>query len=129
MIGDMICEPREEGRVSSKTTEQGVGWLSIGVGLVALVAPPRIGGLVGYVEKAALLRLVGVRDLCIGVGLLRPGNGRRWLWARAASDGLDATIIAANLLRGSTSRGRAMVGMTVSLSSSLFALLLARQQA
>jgi hypothetical protein len=76
-----------------------------------------------------LLRLVGVRDLCIGAGLLRAGHGRRWLWARAASDGLDATIIAANLLRGNTSRARAMVGMTVSLISSLFALLLARRQA
>jgi len=114
--------------MSSKMMAQAVGWLSIGVGLVALVAPPRIGGLVGYVEKPAILRLVGVRDLCIGAGLLRPGNGRRWLWARAASDGLDATIIAANLLSGGTSRGRAMVGMVVSLSSSLFALLLARQQ-
>jgi hypothetical protein len=112
----------------SKMMAQGVGWLSIGVGLVALVIPPRLGGLVGYVQKPALVRLVGVRDLCIGAGLLRPGNGRRWLWARAASDGLDTMIIAANLLRGSTSRGRAMVGMAASLSSSLFALLLARQQ-
>jgi hypothetical protein len=115
--------------MSSHMMARGVGWLSIGVGLVALVVPPRIGGLVGYVETPALLRLVGVRDLYIGAGLLWPGHGRRWLWARAASDVLDATIIAANLLRGSTSRGRAMVGMTVSLSASLFALLLARQQA
>jgi hypothetical protein len=61
---------------------RGKGWLSIGVGLVALVVPPSISGLVGYVETPALLRLVGVRDLCIGAGLLRPGNGRRWLWAR-----------------------------------------------
>ena len=76
-----------------------------------------------------MLRLVGVRDLCIGAGLLRPGHGQRWLWARAASDGLDATIIAANLLRGNTSWARAMIGMAVSLSSSLFALLLARHQA
>ena len=115
--------------MSSKMMAKAVGWLSIGVGLVALVAPPRIGGLVGYVEKPALLRLVGLRDVCIGAGLTRQSSGRRWLWARAASDGLDATIIAANLLSGGTSRGRAMVGMVVSLSSSLFALLLARQQA
>ena len=115
--------------MSSQMMARAVGWLSIGVGLVALMVPPRIGGLVGYVETPALLRLVGARDLCIGAGLLRPGHERRWLWARAASDGLDATIIAANLLRGSTSRGRVMVGMAVSLSASLFALLLARQQA
>jgi hypothetical protein len=102
--------------------------LSIGVGLVALVAPPRIGGLIGYVEKPVLLRLVGVRDLCIGAGLVRQSNRRRWLWARAASDGLDATIIAANLLSTGTSRGRAMVGMAASLSSSLFAFLLARRR-
>ena len=115
--------------MSSQLMARSVGWLSIEVGLVALVVSPRIGGLVGYVETPALLRLVGVRDLCIGAGLLRPGHGRRWLWARAASDGLDATIIAANLPKRSTSRGQAMVGMTVALSSSLFALLLARQQA
>src|SRR5256886_9861383 len=115
--------------MSSKMMAKAVGWLSIGVGLVALVAPPRIGVLMGYVEKPALLRLAGVRDLCIGAGLLRPGNERRWLWARAASDGLDATIIAANLLTGGTSRGRAMVGMAASLSSSIFAFRLARQQA
>ena len=112
--------------MSSKMMARGVGWLSIGVGLVALVAPPRIGGLVGYVEKPALLRLVGVRDLCIGAGLLGPGTGRHWHWARAASDGLDATIIAVNLVGGGTSRGRAMVGIAASLSSSLFASLLAR---
>ena len=115
--------------MSSQMMARGVGWLSIAVGLVALVVPPRVGGLVGYVETPALLRLVGVRDLCIGAGLLQPGNGRRWLWVRAASDGLDTMIIAANLLRGRTSRGRAMLGMTVSLSSSLFAFHLARQQA
>ena len=57
--------------MSGKMMAKAVGWLSIGVGLVALVAPPRIGGLVGYVEKPVLLRLVGVRDLCIGAGLLR----------------------------------------------------------
>jgi hypothetical protein len=108
---------------------KGVGWLSIGVGLLALVAPPRMGGLIGYVEKPVLLRLVGVRDVCIGVGLVRQRNGRRWLWARAACDGLDAVIIAANLLSGGTSRGRAMVGIGASLSSCLFAFLLARQQA
>jgi hypothetical protein len=38
-------------------------------------------------------RLLGVRDLVLGAGLLRSGNEATWLRARGVADALDAALI------------------------------------
>ena len=57
----------------------GLGWFSIGLGRAATLAPHRVARMIGlrHSRKApTVLRLVGVRELGSGVGILSQSRGR-----------------------------------------------------
>lgn len=59
-----------------------VGWVSLGLGLALVVSPARIVKGLGMGERPNLGRLLGVRDLVLGAGLLRGRSEATWLKAR-----------------------------------------------
>ncbi|HVF65841.1 MAG TPA: hypothetical protein VNE58_17795, partial [Casimicrobiaceae bacterium] len=61
-----------------------LGWLSIGLGAIELLAPHRVNRAIGADDGATSMRLYGLRELACGLGLLSGRNTEAWLWACVA---------------------------------------------
>src|ERR1700736_6532367 len=71
-----------------------LGWLSVGLGLAALLAPRKMGELTGLGEgRHALIRAVGARELASGAGLLTQTRKTPWLWSRVVGDAMDLAVL------------------------------------
>jgi hypothetical protein len=78
----------------------------VGFGAWQLLAPRSFARTVGMRYPDWLIRVTGVRDLGLGIGMLaRPESGG-WRWARAASDVLDTGLIGAAFLMHGSDRAR-----------------------
>lgn len=87
----------------------GLGWFSIGLGLVEILAPrsfARTLGLKGHGASRALTRAVGLRELASGVGILTERRPVGWMWSRVAGDVMDLALLGAGLTARRTNRGR-----------------------
>jgi hypothetical protein len=84
--------------------QQGLGWLSVGLGLTELTFAEGICRALGVRGRAGLVRLLGARELLTGVGLLSRKNWRPWIWGRVAGDAIDLALLGATLgrVRGSS---------------------------
>lgn len=69
-----------------------LGWFSIGLGIVELVAPRSITRALGMEGREGLVRACGVRE--IGHGVLSLSVDKQvGLWSRVAGDGLDIAVV------------------------------------
>ena len=89
-------------------SSRGLGLLSIALGAAALLAPRSVGRLTGLGDRNGLLRMVGLRELASGVGLLTQSQTTPWLWSRVAGDAMDLAVLGTALRPGNAGRGRAM---------------------
>jgi uncharacterized membrane protein len=105
--------PRKDRSVDERTGDV-LGWLSVALGVSALLAPRTVGRVIGMPEHPALLRTVGVRELVSGAGLLTQSTRAPWLWSRVAGDTMDLALIASAALRpGNPRRNRALGALMV----------------
>jgi hypothetical protein len=81
------------------------GWVSTGFGLIELLAPRAFLRAVGMPYPPWLIRLMGARDLVLGLGLLGQPDSPTWRRARFVNDMLDTTVIGA-AYAGSRNRRR-----------------------
>jgi uncharacterized membrane protein len=95
------------GRAATDRLARGLGWLSIGVGLAEVTAPRGVARMVGVPGHRALFRLLGVRELVSGVGILSRPQPAGWLWSRVGGDVMDLALLGAALRSAGTARGRA----------------------
>jgi hypothetical protein len=84
---------------------RGLGWFSIGLGLLELAAPRRLGGALGLERRSGLLQFYGAREILAGLGILAARRPAAWLWARVAGDALDLATLAPGLREGNRQRG------------------------
>jgi uncharacterized membrane protein len=68
---------------------RGLGWFSIGLGLVEIVAPRRLARFLGVRNHGVLFRIMGLREIASGVGILSQRQRTGWLWARVGGDIID----------------------------------------
>ena len=66
-----------------------LGWFSIGLGLTEVLAPRALERFLGIKHQGLLIRLMGLREIASGVGILSQSRPTRWLWARVGGDVLD----------------------------------------
>ena len=91
---------------------RGLGWFSIGLGLSELLATRGFARFIGVrddFKNRALLRMVGLRELACGVGILTRRRPPGWVWARVAGDAMDITLLSSALAgarRGGTGSRR-----------------------
>lgn len=79
---------------------RGLGWFSIGLGLAQCATGRKFLAFIGAEptgDNAALLRLIGVRELACGNGILTRSRPTGWLWARVVGDAMDLTLLGAAL--------------------------------
>lgn len=84
-----------------------LGWFSIGLGLVELLAPRQVARGSGVPEKSLLVRALGVREIASGVGILSRKQPSNWLWSRVAGDAIDLALLGAGASHRRARRNRA----------------------
>lgn len=103
----------------SDTMVRALGWFSIGLGVAEVAMPAQVGLLIGVRRGSGILRLYGLREIFVGVGLLTQqpaGRPSRWLWARVAGDLLDIATVGAHNNSDNPDRERA-VSATAALTA------------
>src|SRR3954453_3821813 len=88
----------------------GLGYFSIGLGLVELAAPGRLARLLGIEGKSAktIIGLFGARELLAGGALLRGPAVSTNVWNRVVGDGID--LAALSVAFGRSNRKGAVAG-------------------
>jgi len=88
-----------------------LGWASIGLGVMELLAPWQITRAIGMEGQESMVRAFGAREIGSGVVSLGPEKDAG-LWSRAAGDALDmAALLAAVLRPGNRKRGTAALAL------------------
>ena len=72
-----------------------LGLFSIGLGLAELLTPRAVGRAIGVGDHPAIMRMVGVREIVTGLGLLSERAPGTWAWARVAGDAMDLALLGA----------------------------------
>lgn len=71
-----------------------LGWVSLGIGLTELTFPKGLCRVLGVSKRhAGLMRVLGLREIASGLGLLLQPHRREWVWARVAGDALDLSLL------------------------------------
>jgi hypothetical protein len=104
-----------------------LGWVSIGGGLAVEAIPRPLMKVLGLGDRPKLARLLGVRELVIGTGLLRSNNTAAWCRARGIADALDVALIVVGASAGVVRRNRAPIGVASGACFSAFSFWLARR--
>jgi uncharacterized membrane protein len=68
---------------------RGLGWFSIGLGLAEVLAPRVLERFLGIKRQEFLIRLMGLREIASGVGILTQRRPAGWLWARVGGNIVD----------------------------------------
>lgn len=95
-------EPYADERID--TLADGLGWFSIGLGAVELIAPEALDEWLGIGHHETVTRLYGLREIGVGIGILSSEDPTPWLWARVAGDVLDLASLAPALDRRNPQR-------------------------
>lgn len=102
-LGAEPSQQQSAGRAMGKAAAV-LGWVSIGLGVGEILAPRALSRLIGTTRQPRMMRLMGVRKLASGLGMLTQARPAGWLWARAGGDLLD---VAGLLKAGDPARRRA----------------------
>jgi uncharacterized membrane protein len=70
-----------------------MGWFSIGLGVAELIAPRAFTRFLGVKDQPALVRLLGVRELASGLGIVTQRRPAEWLWSRVGGDMMDLALL------------------------------------
>ena len=98
---------------------QGLGWFSVALGAAELLIPGGLASVVGVRKHRTLFRLLGLREIVSGIGILTRKNSTPWLWSRVAGDAMDLALLGTALALPGTKQGRvaaaaaAVAGVTV----------------
>lgn len=106
---------RGNGGLDPERLVTGLGWLSIGLGVAEILAPGRFArtiGLKGQGISRMVTRLVGVREIASGVGILRERRPVGWVWSRVAGDVMDLALLGAGFTARRANRKRLAAAAT-----------------
>jgi len=85
---------------------RGLGWFRIGLGLASISGPGRVERIVGIFNCRWLLRLIGLREIATGIGILSQRRPSGWLWGRVAGDAVDLSLLGAAMTSDRSQRGK-----------------------
>jgi uncharacterized membrane protein len=109
---------------------RGVGWFSLGLALPQVAAPRDFAqaiGLRGDADSQPVVRLVGLRELACGIGIVARPRSSAWFWARVAGDVMDLALLGWALSSDGAKRNRTAAAAAAVVGITVQDLLLARQ--
>ena len=86
---------------------QFLGWFSIGLGTAQIAMPKTLCKIVGAGDDGnapRVMRLLGLRELTQGTGILTRPRPTAWLWSRVGGDVLDLSLLLAIAVRNRKAR-------------------------
>lgn len=89
---------------------RGLGWFSIALGTLELLAPRRVTHALGMEGKETLVRAYGVREIAAGMMTLSPDK-KTGLYSRVAGDGLDIATLLGELRFGNPRSGSVVAAL------------------
>src|SRR5947209_6955253 len=75
----------------------GLGWFSIGLGLMEILATRALTRALGMRGREPLVQTYGWREIGTGIAILSSSDPTPWIWARVLGDALDIGTLAAHL--------------------------------
>ncbi|MBS4150204.1 transcriptional regulator [Pseudomonadota bacterium DY0742] len=85
---------------SARSLARGLGWFSIGLGVVQLLAPRQVSHFIGMPGSETVVRACGIREIATGVGILLSDDPRPWIYGRIGGDALDLAGLGWSIERG-----------------------------
>ena len=107
-------------RFPLQTLASGIGCISLGIGLALSLAPLKSAAFLGWGNRKALARVVGVSDLIVGAGLLLDRRRSRWMLARALLNAVLAASYARVLGDEAPRRSHAQGGLIAMILLTVF---------
>ncbi len=95
---------------NSDRMARNLGWFSLGLGALELLAPERVTRALGMEGHERLVRAYGARELAAGV-LSLSIEKRTGLWSRVAGDGLDIATLMGGLHADNPKRGNVALAL------------------
>lgn len=74
-------------------TARFLGWFSIGLGLAEILFPKKLARMIGAPPHPARTRMMGLREVVMGAGILGTPRPSKWLKARVAGDAADLAFL------------------------------------
>ena len=99
---------------------QMLGALSIGLGVLDLVAARRIARFLGMRGSEGLIRACGLREVVSGLGLIGARNRTPWILSRVGGDVMDVAGLSAGLRKGNKQKRN--IGIALAAVGALTAL-------
>lgn len=91
------------------TLARALGWFSLGLGLTEVLFPRKLGRAIGFDDSdAALLPLMGMREIAAGAGVLAAKDPTLGVQARIAGDVLDLALLGRAFRSASSDPARVM---------------------
>ncbi len=97
-MGMNLAQYRLAARENRERLARGLGWFSVVLGVAEILAPRAISRMIGIRPKPGLIRLLGLRELASGVGILTRPETDAWLKSRVAGDAVDLGLLGAAFL-------------------------------
>src|SRR5438270_98756 len=88
---------------------QGLGWFSIGLGMAEFFAPHMITRALGLQGRETLVRMLGLREMATGAGLLASRDKAPWLWGRVGGDAIDLASLSLGMEERNPQRDNAIL--------------------
>lgn len=106
--------------------KRALGLFSIGLGVLAVVAPDKVARFLGIEDEQAMSAF-GAREIASGSGLLSPVRPGPWFWLRAGGDVLDLAALSRAVGRDSPRRAVALTALGVVAAIAVFDFVIAAQ--
>jgi hypothetical protein len=95
---------------ASDRVARNVGWFSLGLGALEILAPERITRALGMEGKESLVRSYGFREVASGM-LTLSIEKKAGLWSRVAGDGLDIATLVTGLRDDNPKKSNVALGL------------------
>ena len=92
--------------IDEQRLARALGWFSVALGVAEVVAPRKLSRAIGLNGNENLLRVMGLREIASGVGLLTRQQRAGWMWSRVAGDAMDLAVLGAAMKSDDSNRTR-----------------------
>jgi len=107
---------------------RGLGWFSLGLGIAEVTAPRRIARLIGVRRGSpALIRVMGLREIASGIGILTQSRPTAGVWSRVGGDAIDLALLGGALASSKSNRSRLAAATTAVIGVAALDVLSAQQ--